>query len=142
MNANELRLGNILMYNSPISFTSQNVEVNIYHLSDILGETPLSDLSRKNAYQPVILTEEWLIKFGFEKTSSWIGADMQFEYIDYRIDQFTCFNPDSGGIEVEFNSVLESTDNRSYITTIQYVHQLQNLYYALTGKELEVVNGI
>lgn len=71
------------------------------------------------------LTEQWLLDFGFEKI---------------QIDQ-----KGRGGYEFYIHKmqvVLSDTgdyaffDSNHTTTTINNVHQLQNLYFALTGKEL------
>ena len=64
------------------------------------------------------LTEDWLIKFGYTKEGSnfWFIGHIVWEYDD---GVFIC---DKNGI------------------TLKYVHQLQNLYFALTGKELTLQN--
>ena len=69
----------------------------------------------KNDWQakPIPLTEDWLRKLGV-KDSVWV---------------FELFN--NGG---EFHI---STENGDWIF-INYVHQLQNLYFALTGDELSI----
>ena len=65
--------------------------------------------------EPILITPEWLERFGFEKKPiHWEGA------IDLMADGDE-WNFESGYIDIN----------------IKYVHQLQNLYYALTGKELE-----
>lgn len=63
--------------------------------------------------QPILLTMDWLEKFGFT------GTDLG----NYTIEL------SNGNFFILF--CLEPIAN-----DIFYVHQLQNLYYALTGKEL------
>lgn len=65
-------------------------------------------------WKPIPLTEEWLLKFGFKP----LGKDWQK------------------------NGIIIHTRKRGFVLRksvpiIEYVHQLQNLVYALTGKELE-----
>lgn len=67
-------------------------------------------------YRPIPITEEWLLKFGFEKDN------------DYGF--WTSPNPK---FIVDENFVLCDID---ITVAVKHVHQLQNLYYALTGKEL------
>jgi hypothetical protein len=74
-------------------------------------------------YKPVSLTEEWLLKFGFERM-----ADNLYEK-----------NP----LSISFPSTVEITCAHTWQTAlvgydISYVHQLQNLYFALTGEELTI----
>lgn len=67
--------------------------------------------------KPIPLTEEWLMKFGFEKN---IGWDDMVYYILNGVD------------------VYEMIDYYEYADAkIKHVHQLQNLYFALTGEELK-----
>jgi len=68
---------------------------------------------------PIPLTEEWLLKFGFIKV------------LDY-----PCFRLE--GLQIEFNG-FDSQWGSGLLdekTVIKYVHQLQNLFFALKGKEL------
>jgi hypothetical protein len=81
--------------------------------------------------EPIPLTEEWLLKFGFDKKTPYEGK------LFYEI----------GHNEMYFK-VKEVGDiyNHWYFykwewiltTNIQYVHQIQNLYYSLTGEELTI----
>ena len=77
---------------------------------------------------PIKLTEEWLVKFGFEKRE-------QKTILDYPIwvkdDSEYFFQADEG-----FYHNLVHSDNHQ----IEYVHQLQNLYFALTRTELQLQN--
>ena len=70
--------------------------------------------------EPIPLTEEWLERFGFEKRKiSYLYGYGNFLY-DYRLKLWTWY-----GIQLH-----------DYLIT--YVHQLQNLYFALTGEELQL----
>jgi hypothetical protein len=96
----------------------------------------------KDNYFGIPLTEEWFIKFGFrikDKKSRhntpifYIGAldiNYCFSYADFR---------DDFGFYVEYtDSPLESDTDKEYPVSfgVKYVHQLQNLYFALTSEEL------
>ncbi len=74
------------------------------------------------AVQPIPLTEEWLVKFGFkkQKRSEWFSK--------------------KGFVVRIFNNTLPVKIQGKHLVTLGYVHQLQNLYYALTGKELTIKN--
>jgi predicted GNAT superfamily acetyltransferase len=70
--------------------------------------------------RPIELTEEWLVKFGFESNNSSSNFLTYYnERYDYRIEIY------QDG-DVWFDELRK----------IQHVHQLQNLYFALTGEEL------
>lgn len=120
MTANELRIGNIVKYTSLFNKNSiKNKTISGVDISDcqIYSED----------YQAVPLTEEWLVKFGF----SW-------KYMDDPTGKHWLL----GGARFLFE--YDESPNRFYNgplgIEIKYVHQLQNLYFALTGKELEISN--
>jgi hypothetical protein len=114
MKANELRIGNFVMRpNFP------NYEVVDWKLIAKIAQVP-------DWYIPIPLTEEWLLKFGFEKDK--INSSI---YPNYNFNGFGLFN--SIGVPWEWDLVRGSNYIRN---KIQYVHQLQNLYFALTGQEL------
>jgi hypothetical protein len=72
--------------------------------------------------KPIPLTEEWLLKFGFSKKVDYLLQKRGFSIcFEKHGDIFECFL-ESIGIEIE------------------YVHQLQNLYFALTNEELILTN--
>jgi hypothetical protein len=116
MKASELRIGN--------------------YFYDTLGKVNRIDLEAityivkepHNQVKPIPLTEEWLLKFGFSKRDvlSSVLYDMKNPrfsiYLNPPIDKSNKWN--ILGIEKNIN--------------IQYVHQLQNLYFALTGEELTI----
>ncbi len=76
-------------------------------------------------YEPVILNEEWLLKFGFKKT---IGSSES----NFTNGVYNIFINSLG--EVNFYFFKEG----DWYQKIDYVHQLQNLYFALTGHELTI----
>jgi hypothetical protein len=123
MKAQELRIGNCVYGVSDrieqvIQLSETNVTTDIVKINAPM-EIGLNDIS------PIPLTEEWLIKFGIElefeelesgsKLLSWVKGAFNLE-IDK--DGKICFEVYSHYIEVK------------------YVHQLQNLYFALTEEEL------
>lgn len=74
---------------------------------------------------PMPLTEGWLLKFGFKRYIN------KLEY-DYRLgDLGICYDIDDD-VYFVFNNSLDC--QRGF----KYVHQLQNLYFALTGEELTI----
>jgi len=89
----------------------------------------VSRLSATHAYIP--LTEEWLLKFGFEIKS-------KYSYTNYAL-------PNGWGVSMWTDEVpIAGFEEKGvcywgedYIP-VRYVHDLQNLYHSLTGKELEL----
>lgn len=112
MKANELRIGNII----DKGVIDKMLENDIYVRYD--GCFNYGNVS------PIKLTEEWLLRFGFKKAIE----------SEYTMDSFQRNNILLWNKNLDF-SVLIFTPTR---TEIKYVHQLQNLYFALTGEELNV----
>ena len=90
-------------------------------------------------YSPIPLTEHWLFRFGFEK---------QIDY-EQSINEYGKFSESNGRRGVG----LYLHDGEWFVTfredvgcgwcelnEIQYVHQLQNIYFALTNDELIYTN--
>ena len=75
--------------------------------------------------RPIPLTEEWLLKFGLLNLNDY-SFDGGCLYIDL-------LNKCIGVAGEE-----AVTCGMIYYAKCEYVHQLQNLYFALTGKELEI----
>lgn len=104
MKASELRIGNWFKEGILEQTYAQITAEQILDFYDY----PLDDF-----YKPIPLTEEWLIKFGFEK-----AYETCYQYKDFILnDKFIMMDID---ITVQ----------------LKYVNQLQNLYFALTGEEL------
>ena len=79
--------------------------------------------------EPIPLTEEWMMRFGFDKVLP------RNDKMYYRLnDDFV----------IEENNVFLLGDDAFEMLKlrrkIKYVHQLQNLYFALTGEELTIDN--
>lgn len=121
MEAKELRIGNLVYTNRAHGKgekQKKTVEVNLHYLRQIEDNC--------NYIKPIPLTEEWLLKFGFNKE-----PDKSFTKRDIAIF-----------LDKRFSSNLFMQENQgdftwfSYECKIEYVHQVQNLYFALTGEEL------
>jgi hypothetical protein len=91
--------------------------------------------------RPIPLTEEWLLKFGFEKIE--FNSEKHGYGTEYHLEKkdvfFVYCDDFSLGI---YGSVRDYEGNSLAIIppheNINHVHQFQNLYFALTGKELEL----
>ena len=116
LKANELRIGHLVEINMPI--TNKIISIDVYHISGLK--------KNKGYFKPIPLTEEWLFKFGFFtiKAGKLIDATLP----NFRFSLHKSGNYD-GFLFCEKNNI---------IINIDYVHQLQNLYFALTNKELEI----
>ena len=113
----EIRIGNLVEYAGKIISIEGIVRKTIYHSNGF-------DQQINGIYAPFIpipLTEEWLLKFGFEKK----GCNWELPNFRFHVNK-----------SVNYDGFL-FCDGYSVITEkIQHVHQLQNLYFALTQKEL------
>ena len=128
IDARELRIGNLVFegYDEP---WDQIGEVSI----DGMGAA--YELENGFRYDPIPLSPEWLQKLGFEKrvlNGIRIGSYDTIDWdVEYYIDNILLLKQLSQQYD-RFQSA-----NKPY-RFIQYVHQLQNLYFALTGTELTV----
>ena len=115
MEAKELRLGNLIYNGIREVFKVNAMTIGYFDISQ----------ATLGAFKPIPLTEEWLIKFGFEKNVRY-GVEFT-KYCKYK------------NFNIEVSVYL--LDGK-YVTgddfEINYVHQLQSLYYALTGEELTI----
>lgn len=87
--------------------------------------------------KPIELTEEWLIKFGFNLRQ--LGKD---KYFSLKINEYFYIysNPYGSGLtssEIECDCG-ECSDEFDVMTGLKHVHSLQNLYFAITGTELKL----
>ena len=113
MKAGELRIGNILKQGVITYLEMNNTELIYLRCGGSYVEQP----------DPEPITEEWLLKFGFEKEAGREGY--YWEHQSFRLGEAgSYFIP--YGID-DYKSVSVAT-----------VHQLQNLYFALTGEELTI----
>ena len=134
MKASELRIGNWAVQSLPFG-DDKYKQLTVGDLALIDGKGSEED------YYSIPLTEEWLIKFGFEKViyesdETGYGTDYELDIkgvgcISYS-DDFSCAlfgSKESSKHELGF---LPNWDN------CKHVHSLQNLYFALIGEELKI----
>ena len=130
MRASELRVGNLLdtkeHKNVVVSaIDSVDSEIGYYWRLHYFGYWKI------NTFQPISLTEEWLLKFGFKK---YVSDDIDID-IDFQIS----FHKKSyEGLIVQLfmdsNGVIFFSHSGISLFS---VHHLQNLYFSLTGEELK-----
>jgi len=119
MEPKDLRLGNLIL--DPDGAIDKVVG---YHW----GDSGMGYVFRLDKYpnnpsitiiNPIPLTEEWLIKFGFEKSS---GRTKHYHHWDNGV--------------TAIKQVLGEFGMEGVFT--KYVHSLQNLFFALTQEELTI----
>lgn len=129
----ELRIGNLVQQNG-IIYTICKLSN-----SDIKGHEGGTSFSLDALARPIPLTEEWLKRMGFGLSST---ADKLSNWSDSGPTAILVWDNDS--TVIIFRKVIGRDKSLnmpivdSVTVEIKYVHQLQNLYFALTGKELEL----
>lgn len=87
--------------------------------------------------KPIPLTGEWLVKFGFE----WNEPEDDDYSLGFTLDIGDIYYLSITPTDRTFYNIFERADETTpaYLPNkkLEYVHQLQNLYLALIGKELE-----
>jgi hypothetical protein len=125
MESKELRIGNLLLDNDKIICEVKEIREN-YILTNSLDNFKTL-VAQIGLYEPIPLTEEWLLRFGFvECLDNYIldiSQRISLVYFDRNECQFSIIQDVNNEIALKFGAV-------------KYVHQLQNLYFALTGEEL------
>lgn len=101
------------------------IEYEAKDISGTLEENPYMDVISQ--YEPIPLTEEWLIKLGFEKLTD---SNDGFKNTTYTYTKGISFIVYFDGIRLSTNFWMGNEKH--------YVHQLQNLFYVLSGKELKL----
>jgi len=136
MQANELRLGNLIY--SPIEKEIVKlVAIEQGNRPITLGKMGTSSFSGFDCLEPIPLTEEWLLKLGFQIRDKKYSLNYGGESMRFAILENDIRNPFILYFHGRFGYNLnEGRKNGDYC--IEYVHELQNLYFALTKKELEI----
>jgi hypothetical protein len=131
MKANELRIGNWVKYdsNEKVTFTMlEHQEINGF--TKWIPELEVDDYFKLN---PIPLTAEWFLKLGFNYHNPFKDEDSDFYVFQIKT---------STGESITFGYASDVsgwfTDRLLITVNIYYVHQLQNLYYALIGEELKL----
>lgn len=120
--ANELRLGNYVDYYCEVLDRWTNSKV-----IDYIDRGTDTDTSYY--IEGIPLTEEWLLKFGsIERKGLHPWYSLKINTLEFQYD-----NTDPINIQLVIGD---------YVISIpcKYVHQLQNIYFALTGEELTIKN--
>lgn len=112
MRGNELRFGNLIFWDG--------------ELYDV--KRSFFDQYSDDEIEPIPLTEEWLERFGFRKGHL-------FDTVLYLSSTNWHISSHNGIYQLNY----KESPSEPWIPVckdMKYVHQLQNLYFALTGEEL------
>jgi hypothetical protein len=127
--AEELRCGNYVFTDSSKSGIREIVEirhsvVSVKYIRSDTGQLHQSMVEYERLL-PIPLTEERLLKFGFTPDT------ITGLYIKYSLNGIDIWHDVKSG-----TYLLDNVKNKKIY--IQYVHQLQNIYFCLCGKELTI----
>ena len=114
--AQELRIGNHILKNGKLHYVNHLTIRDIYGLS----------VDDTDNFEPITLTEEWLLKFGFGLT---------YFHNQYGVIE----NGYSNGklrLRCTIDNLFAFDFEDDKVTIIKYVHNLQNLYWCLCNQEL------
>ena len=143
---NELRIGNLVMQNGFYGYVysidspeprkekrfSDKAIITLF--DNGLTTVPIDEI------EPIPLTEEWLLKFGFEKYDWFDGCFIKCNNKHLMIQ----FYEPKQEILIYFTKISKDKDGhkmngRDYLFKLKkyYVHKLQNLYFTLIDEELK-----
>ena len=123
----DLRIGNYFHF----PFTAENVQVlgiNAHNYGSKITHT-ISFEKNENLYceklellRPIKLNDEWLLKLGFVKDGIWFNYSFGFYSLG--------ISKDSSGFNFSYNDGF---------IPVNYVHELQNIIFSLSGSNLQLV---
>lgn len=132
MTANELRIGNIVHCPGqilPITAIDSDRELDSKAACSVrLGSLVATWLDQ---LKPIPLSKEWLSRAGFDKRIVRIDRHGGEDWFDIST---VMVNDDVDNPEWRYLFTM----NGGSLIVVQYVHQLQNLYFALAGEELTI----
>lgn len=129
MKSNELRIGNVVHYRGT---TFCNIEITGQDIADFFSGK-LNEIGVE--LKPIPLTEDIIIKMGFN--SPYKNEEGNIDYWSKDLDASIEVETADSGFTTEklFRYNVSQTRKKPII----YVHQLQNLHFALKGTELPCV---
>jgi len=146
MKASELRMNNIIGWYEP------NQELLPVKVNGIVGQMIYAKVNDSfqqchenyQSWKPIPLTEAWLFKLGFyqNERGRWVQKGLDKFEPEYAL--FYSVYSESENLfdmwRIEHHDKEcgqdEYRDCHQYLNRINYVHQLQNIWFALSGKEL------
>jgi hypothetical protein len=140
MRSSEFRLGNLLQATArggykvfePIDSGLMQIIISLAGAEAIHGENVFLNFT----WQPVPLDAEWLERLGFEPDQQGWKIKISEQAFIWRgnFEQVVRFCSS----EIDYSYPIHLV---APVYHLQYVHQLQNLYFALTGEELKIDAG-
>jgi len=128
--AKEIRIGNLVKYlvHLPVGYNHPSMSVTeIIEVREDMVQTT-NGYHKYREIGPITLTEEILIKSGGIKTSD---NFITFTDTDTITPEVVIFIEDE-------HFYLSNNDGEKYSVPLQSVHQFQNLFFTLLGKEVKI----
>ena len=130
--ANELRIGNYITMPFLGIDAIQVIGIAVKENFELFIQSKLNNntfFEKPEKYKPIPLTEEWILRFGFELFQD------KWEVKRYKLNDFTYTIPQY------LNDIPKGLFYKGInFKNIEFIHQLQNIFFALTGEELTIKN--
>ena len=128
--ATDLRVGN-LIHDPYDEVTDVDLNILFYLLKTE------KDKQKNDRYKPIPLTEEWRLKLGIHETGNEFGEG------NYSFNQYTKYDLYFGWMGEDNDGIVLVCEELDQLfggvkAELKHVHQLQNLFHALTGEELKL----
>jgi hypothetical protein len=120
IDARELRIGSLVEYGGRVLLLDESTFTTFL-------------LEGFGGLVPIPLTEDWLVRMGFELNRI-IKNGERDERADYYFHPNRAFNLHA----YKYKNYSEGGLSLEFLPHVKFVHQLQNLYHALTGEELTI----
>lgn len=114
INPKELRIGNYVI---------DKGDGNLYQIPS--G----SSINLSSEMEAIELTEEWIVKLGIEKDD--VGYKIENDNFIFKLLFYDCWN-------IMYNEKEGYGGSECLIRAFPYVHELQNIFYTLSGQELTI----
>ena len=141
MEINELRIGNYVKFSDPINGT--NI-YRVYYIADygnissisLEGKGQLASCTVKDI-EPIELTRDILINIGFKKGYNEIySKTIKVDFYEYNISYQNV--KDNKYSFVAYGYKNGELKRKMILNNIQYLHELQNVFFTFTNQELEI----
>jgi hypothetical protein len=132
IDAKELRIGNYVWFTDVPEKKDRHATVNAISEDCISTD---KGMAIDEELKPIPLTEQWLTDFGFttDEDSWFYSLELGDNVETFKICALYTNEVSTGSFTI--------LNCRACIVHFKHVHQLQNLYFALTGKELTKQNN-